>query len=272
MASAPAAVITSRSPPIIASCDAVTVTEVLRILNTVPSKHCDLDPIPTWLVKKAAGVHAPVICTMCNSSVQSGVLPKSQKHAIIRPRLKKPGLDATRHDSYRPISNLSFISKLIERVVAARYVKHAEDNQLFPARQSAYRRFHSTDTAVAVVPNDLVRAADAGHVTGLVLLDLSSAFDTVDHSLLLSILRSGFGVDGLALRWFQSYLSERTQTFVVNGTQSSTFHVDCSVPQGSVLGPLQFISYTDDVTSAFDQHDRAIFVLELILVFVFILF
>jgi hypothetical protein len=143
---------------------------------------------------------------------------------------------------------------MVERVVAKRYVYHVEEHHLLPERQSAYRRFRSTETAIAVLHNDLACAADADRVTALVLLDLSSAFDTVDHEILLSVLQSRFGVDGLALQWFRSYLSDRSQTLIVNGVRSSTRPVDCSVPQGSVLGPLGFISYTEDVIEIFIRH------------------
>ena len=102
--------------------------------------------------------------------------------------------------------------------------------------------------------NDLVVAADADHVSALVLLDLSSAFDTVDHQILLSVLQRRFGIDDAALRWFISYLCDRSQTFSVNGLCSSTWPVSCSVPQGSVLGPLEFIMYTEEVTKILDHY------------------
>ena len=142
----------------------------------------------------------------------------------------------------------TFKSKLVERVVAERFMKHVDNHSLLPARQSAYRHYHSTETAIAAVHNDLIRAADADPVTALVLLDLSSAFDTVDHDILLSVLEKRFGIDGVALRWFQSYLQDRSQTFVVNGNSSTTHRVDCSVPLGSCLGPVEFITYTESVT------------------------
>ena len=145
------------------------------------------------------------------------MLPASQKHALVRPLLKKSTLDPDDLCSYRPISNLTFVSKMVERVVAVRLLKHVDSYNLLPERQSAYRRFHSTETAIAVVHNDLVRAADADHVTALVLLDLSSAFDTVDHHILLSVLQQRFGVDGLVMDWFRSYLSDRQQTLVFGG-------------------------------------------------------
>jgi len=192
---------------------------------------------------------------MCNASLPAGVLPTSQKHALVRPLLKKSTLDPYDLCSYRPISNLTFVSKMVERVVAVRLLKHVDSYNLLPERQSAYRRFHSTETAIAVVHNDLVRAADADHVTALVLLDLSSAFDTVDHHILLSVLQQRFGVDGLVMDWFRSYLSDRQQTLVFGGKNSVTSQVNCSVPQGSVLGPLEFIAYTEDVIRIFERHN-----------------
>jgi len=160
-------------------------------------------------------------------------MPASQKHAIVLPRLKKPGLDPTNLSSYRPISNLSFLSKLVERVVTACFISHAEENKLFPDRQLSYRRGHSTETAALCVHNDLVHAIDEQRITGLVMLDLSAAFDIVDHSILLSVLERRFVVCDTSLSWFTSYLSGRTQTFHVNGTSSDQLPVSCSVPQGS---------------------------------------
>ena len=108
-----------------------------------------------------------------------------------------------------------------------------------PLRQSAYRAFHSTETAVTDVHNRLVRCVDrSGNVSVLVLVDLSSAFDIVDHAILLEVLEKRFGVAGGALSWYCSYLSERTQTYKVGSQLSGTFLVYCSVPQDSVLGAL----------------------------------
>jgi len=205
-------------------------------------------------VKKAAADLAPVLSLLCNASLKSSRLQESQKHAIVLPRLKKPTLDEADLNSYRPISNLSFVSKLVEQVVAKRYVEYVELNRLFPARQSAYRHHHSTETAVVNLVNDVIRAVDDGKVTALVLLDLSSAFDTVDHDSLLTVLHDRFAVDGSALNWFKSYLSGRTQTFIVDGVRSQTAMMDCSVPQGSVLRPLEFISYTEEVAEVFSRH------------------
>ena len=102
--------------------------------------------------------------------------------------------------------------------------------------------------------NDIIRAVDRGEITALVLLDLSAAFDTVDHQTLLDVLQRRFAVDEVPLLWFQSYLTNRTQSFCVDGTRSSALMVECSVPQGSVLGPLEFISYTEDIVKVFQRN------------------
>jgi len=253
-AGAPAPVIDTRvATSYLTSFSPVTTEEIRRLLRTVPAKHCALDPAPTWLIKQIAGDISPIISQLCNSSIESCHLPDTQKLAIVHPRLKKPSLDASDLNSYRPISNLSFLSKLMERVVANRYTAHAENNSLFPDRQSAYRRYHSTETVVMSVLNDVIRAADEGKVTCLVLLDLSAAFDTVDHDILLDVLRRRFLVDGAALEWFRSYLRGRTQVFHAGQQESATVSVSCSVPQGSVLGPVEFISYSEDVTAVVDK-------------------
>jgi hypothetical protein len=128
----------------LSSFDIIGLDEVARMLSRIPAKHCSLDPAPTWLVKRASDVLAPVLREMCNASMQSGELPSTQKSAIVFPRLKKPTLDADDANSYRPISNLSFTSKFVERVVATQFTGHAERYGLFPPNQSAYRRHHNT--------------------------------------------------------------------------------------------------------------------------------
>ena len=138
--------------------------------------------------------------------------------------------------------------------MAKRFIGHAEKYKLLSNRQSAYRSHHSTETAVVAVHNNLVRAIDDHNVSALVLLDLSAAFDTVDHDILLNVIETRFGVGGDALKWFQSYLSGRSQTFQVGVEQSGPYTVTCSVPQGSVLGPQEFIAYTEDLGWCIDQH------------------
>ena len=185
--------------------------------------------------------------------MQADVVPASLKRASVLTRLKKPTLDPTTVSSYRPISNLSFISKLLERVASARFVSHAEENTLFLVHQS-YCQFViaviQPKTTIPCVHNDIV----SKRIVGLVLLDLSSAFDTVNHNTLRTVFRQRFGVCESALSWFESYLSDRTQNFHVNGASPGAVAVNCSVPQGSVLWPILFISYTDKLSIVFHRH------------------
>jgi len=139
-------------------------------------------------VKRASDGLTPVLTEICNASLQSGDLPETQKWTLGFPRLKKPMLDSEDANSYRPISNLSFTSKFVERVVATRFTAHAERCRLFPSNQSAYCWHHNMETAVVSVMNDIIRAIDRGEVIALVLLDLSAAFDTVEHCTLLDVL------------------------------------------------------------------------------------
>ena len=136
-------------------------------------------------MKRAIDVLEPVIAAVSSASLQSGgFFPQSQKLARVTARLKKPSMDPDDLNYFRPISNLTFLSKIVERVVTKQFTSHATLGGLFPERQYAYRQFHSTESAVLVLHNDIVCAIDRGEITGLVLLDLSCAFDTVERTLL----------------------------------------------------------------------------------------
>ena len=127
-------------------------------------------------------------------------------------------------------------------------------NDLYPILQSAYRRYHSTETALLKVTNDILLNMNSQRVSLLVLLDLSAAFDTIDHKILLKRLQNNLGIGGTALLWFASYLSNRKQRIHVNGSISDEFTYNCGVPQGSCLGPLLFIIYASDMFSVIDNH------------------
>jgi len=164
------------------------------------------------------------------------VLPQSQKHILVTARLKKHVEDI---NSYGPISNLYFLSKLVERAVASRFVGHCESNSIFSVRQSANRKCHSTETAVTIVYNDVVCANDRVQLTVLVLLDLSSAFDAVDHSCLILVLCQRFNIEGLASGQFTSYLSGHSQTLCTCNSQSVPIVIESSVPPlADPIGPI----------------------------------
>ena len=143
----------------------------------------------------------------------------------------------------RPISNLTFISKLLECVVCKQLRAHLATHGLEEIFKSAYKENHSVETAILSVYNDMVRAIDRKKSVVLVLLDLSAAFDTVDHGILLEILCKRVGVSGVAIKWFASYLKGRSQYVTVNNISSKPTELKCGVPQGSVLGPLLFTTY-----------------------------
>jgi len=158
--------------------------------------------------------------------------------------LKKPGADPTDLNNYRPISNLPFISKILERIVAAQLESHLQDNDIFEHFQSGFRSKHSTEMALVKVANDLLLAADSSFLSILILLDISAAFDTISHSVLLERLAC-IGVASNVLLWFSSYLCDRKQfvQMLNQNAQSEPVLVTHGVPQGSVLGPLLFIIY-----------------------------
>ena len=164
------------------------------------------------------------------------------------PILKKQGLDDNDLRNYRPVSNLPFLSNILERVVLLQLQSHLCANSLFEIRQSAYRKYHSTETAVLSVLEGLLTKSDEKLVSVLALLDLSAAFDTLDHAILLRRLESTFGISGLALSWFESYLSDRTQSVVVDGLMSTSVPLVFGVPQGSVLGPVLFTLYSQPLS------------------------
>ena len=128
--------------------------------------------------------------------------------AVVTPLLKKAFLEPHDLKNYRPVSNLSFVSQLVKRVAVKHVMDYLETNGLLPSLQSAYRHHHSTETALLKVLSDTLMASDGKKVTLLALLDLSAAFDCVDHDILLHRLRSKFGLDGAVLSWIRSFLSD----------------------------------------------------------------
>ena len=158
-------------------------------------------------------------------------MPSGFKSGYVTPLLKKADLDAADVKSFRPITNLSVVSKLLERLVAQQLTTYLTDNGLLPDLQSAYRAHHSAETAVLKVVGDILLALDSGNLALLSLLDLSAAFDTVDHDTLLRRLQTSYDLDGVVIKWFASYLSGRTQHVRTSTTTS--------LPSPAAYGVLQ---------------------------------
>jgi len=204
-------------------------------VRSLPNKQCSSDPQPTWLLKANAEILSPFLFQLFNSCLEHGTVPSSFKSGHVTPLLKKADLDAADVKSYRPITNLSVVSKLLEWLVAQQLTTYLTDNGLLLDLHSAYHAHHSTETAVLKVVGDSLLALDSGNLTLLSLLDLSAAFHAVDYDTLLRRLQTSYGLDGVVIKWFASYLSGRTQHVRTPTTTSLPSPVAYGVPQGSVL-------------------------------------
>ena len=227
----------------------VTDIEVRRLVLSVPCKSSDLDPLPTGLVKDCIDVLVTLIVSIVNLSLSEGCFQTHFKSVLVSPLFKKPTLNRDDMKNYRPVSSLSFLSKMFEKVVASRLNSHINSSHTSNDYQSAYRKSHSTETALLKIHNDILSSMDDGRVTALTLFDLSAAFDTIDHTVLLRRLGNWFGVSGKALDWFKSYLTARNQRVKLGNCLSSRSDLSFGVPQMSVLGPLLFTLYTTPFSS-----------------------
>jgi len=202
------------------------------------------------------------LCVSATSLFCSGKFPAAYCSASVTPLLKKKSLDPDEPSNYRPISNLNTFSKIIERVFLARLLPHVTNSNNFNRYQSAYRKHHSTETALLKILDDVYTNAGHHQSTLLIGLDLSAAFDTIDKSTLLARLQISFGVDGLALEWISSYLSNRSQHVRVGSVRSPSSVCEYGLPQESVLSPILFTLYVAPVAhvlSSFcvDHHQYA---------------
>ena len=235
----------------------VTNDYLHKLISSSLPKSCDLDPIPTNLLKGCLSNPCVLstITNVINESLQSGVVPSCFKRALVRPILKKDGLDENDPQNYRPVSNLPFLSKILEKVVSAQLLDHLNVNDKIDAYQSAYRSHHSTETALIKVSDDILSIMDSRKVCILAMIDLSAAFDTIDHNVLLKRLEVSFGVTGTALLWFDSYLKSRYQAVKIGSAISDWTILKCGVPQGSVLGPMLFTLYTQPLIGILEKNN-----------------
>ena len=154
--------------------------------------------------------------------------------------------------------NLAFVSKLIEKAVAAQLNDHLLENNLMEEFQSAYRKGHSTETALLRVQSDILHGIDQGKAAYLILLDLSAGFDTIDHEILLKYMEAHLGIGGTVLNWFRSYLCNRKQSVVIDGVASQPSTLKYGVPQGSVLGPVLFCICMLPLSKIIKSHNMAL--------------
>ena len=240
-------------PPKLATFKVLTYQDVEKIISRSTSTSCEVDPIPTSLLKEALPLLIEILTAIVNLSMQSSVFPESLMEALVKPLLKKITLELT-DKNYRPVLKLQFTGKLIEHAVTNQLNEHITQNNLREPVQLAYRSGHSTETAFLKVCNDMLRTLDTQEVMCLVLLDLPTAFNTVNHWILLRHLESNFGITDTALAWIRSNLSDHSQNVVIGKAESDPITLIFGVPQGSMLGLILFTLYTSPLGQICNRH------------------
>ena len=229
-------------------------TEILRIINQMNlNKSCGSDGINAKFIIFAAEVLAPVLALLFNACFDYGLFPSCLKIAKVVP-IYKSG-DKSELTNYRPISLLSTFSKILEKVVYTRTINFLNLNTVLSPSQYGFRSKFSTLHAILDITTSTFDSIENKLYTGLVLLDLAKAFDTVNHTILHNKL-DHYGIRGIAKNFFQSYLSNRSQFVCINNANSSLSNIEVGVPQGSTLGPLLFLLYINDLSNSIDSTPR----------------
>jgi len=223
-------------------CSELEVSKLINKFST--SKACGPFSIPSKILKEFDSFFIPPITAIINKSLKEGAFPTKLKLAMVIPIFKKG--DKTKCPNYRPISLLSNISKIFERIMYNRIESFLNANSILYQHQYGFRKKYSTDHAILSIVEQIKTNLDNKTFSCGVFVDLEKAFDTVNHKILLSKL-SHIGVDNLANKWLTSYLSNRSQCVAVNGAKSDYSKISCGVPQGSILGPLLFSIYINDM-------------------------
>ena len=224
----------------------VTSDKLRSVIMSMETKSCELDSIPTHFLKQNVDAFLPILTHIANNSLTTGMFASSWKIAVLRPLLKKDGLDRILKN-YRPVSNLPFISKLIEKCVTEQILEFCMDCNTYPQHQSAYVKNRSCETSLISLFDTLLWNMENGEINILVAIDLSAAFDTVDHSILLNLLENRYGLDGKILDWFDSYLQPRGFKVCINNCYSDVKSLTFSVPQGSCGGPIYYNLYAGPI-------------------------
>ena len=227
---------------------AVSEGEVFKALGDIKSVTCGSDGISVSILSACCPYLLPFLTHLINFCITRSAYPTSWKMAAITPipKTKNPLL----FNDLRPISILPTLSKVLEKLINHQLIKHLNQNNILPACQSAYRAGHGCTTALAGVTDDIFRASDNGFITVLVLLDFTKAFDTVNHALLIQILRH-YGLDESALAFFREYLSDRKQYVKLSNHKSSARCLGSGVAQGAILSPTLFSLYTTPLADIF---------------------
>ena len=225
----------------------------LTVLNSAP-KSCELEPIPSKLLIECLDFILHSLTDLLNSSHAFVIFTQCFKSALVTPILQKKCLYHNDLNNYRPVSNLCFIARILEKLVISQVSSYLNSHNLYNTCQSAYRPGHSTETAILKVVNDLFLSLNKGNISVLALLDFSSAFDTIDHPILVHRLQTDLGFTDAVIQCFSSYLTDRTHYVSLCNHCSAFTHVHSGVPQGSVLGLILFTMYIKPLSAIIDSH------------------
>ena len=228
--------------PNLSAFEPLSTSDVMKIIFGMKTKSCEIDPTATKLLKEILPSVIEPITRNVNNSLQQGIFSKLWKVAVIRPLLKKIGLELTT-SNYGPISNLTFLSKVVEKAALNQLVAHFDNNNLMPDYQSAYRANRNCEKVILKLVNDSLWAMENKYVTAMVTIDLSVAFNTVDHDILLNTLHCKFGISDNAIKWENSYLRPISCKVNIKNSYSSERQLHFSISQGSVAGPVLYLAY-----------------------------
>ena len=235
-------------------------TNINEILNEIKKlnqrKSCGPDGIGAKVIKLCPMIVAENLCLIYNKAIEIGKYPMALKVAKVIALFKKG--DKNQPNNYRPISLLSCFNKIFEKLLCKRLVKFLEVNRILFEYQYGFRKLYSTTLALIEFTDNIIKFLDEGQYCMSIFVDLTKAFDTMDHEILLDKL-DRYGIQGHANRFFRSYLSDRHQYTLINGVNSTLKNTTCGVPQGSVLGPLFFAIYINDIYNAVGQNDVRLF-------------
>ena len=222
----------------------VTTEEVGRITNSLKDSSRGSDEIKIWPIRSVFNCIAEPLIYVCNLSLNQGIFPDIFNFANVIPLFKKD--DPILFNYYRPLSLLCSLSNVIEKIMYNRVISFLDDNKILFRYQLGFRKSHSTYLALTVLMDKLIKSIEIGHHLVGVYLDFSKAFDTISREILLTKLNP-YGIRGHALNWGRSYLECRKQFVTYDNVQSKLKHIPRVVSQGSIIGPLLFLIYINDL-------------------------